>query len=378
MTVATSSPPEGRRAPRRTWMRIATVTAVLAIGGIAAIALYTSRSPSGMHNPLVADPHDNLSLRANLDDQKVVVIARPHPLPVRGDPEVVLGSIERLTTFRCSTNSLGLRGGELTPEPAEGMTRVAVVGDSIVFGHGVEDEQTLPAQLEQQLAADGRFEVVNGGMPALDSASTLRLLEGRILPLQPHAVVILVGNNDLVQRFEEPRVLELMTFRLPEWAQRSLLDSFAANLGAMVGACRRAGAAPLLVVPPNGTFYPFPESRLIVDVIERIGRRDGVPVFDASELVRREEAREGLVLEDAKSQQRLVQIEGGRRTVLLTADVQAQRPYFVADEIYAYLEAQKVSQRLLYDGCHPTAEGNAQIAAALAPEVRAVLADPSR
>ena len=50
---------------------------------------------------------------------------------------------------------------------ATGATRMAVLGDSIAFGWGVEDGETYPARLEAILNArgPGRVEVVNAGFP---------------------------------------------------------------------------------------------------------------------------------------------------------------------------------------------------------------------
>ena len=56
-------------------------------------------------------------------------------------------------------NRLGLRG----PEPASGEKLALIVGDSSVFGDGVDDHQTMAAQLERAL--DGRMKVQNGGVP---------------------------------------------------------------------------------------------------------------------------------------------------------------------------------------------------------------------
>ncbi len=73
-----------------------------------------------------------------------------------------------------TTNSLGLRGPELAPRSAK--FRIAVLGDSHIFGSGLADDQTLPARLQAELnslvGAD-RFEVVNASSPAHNTVQEL-------------------------------------------------------------------------------------------------------------------------------------------------------------------------------------------------------------
>lgn len=65
-------------------------------------------------------------------------------------------------------NNHGLRGPDFTPRPAPGTLRVAVVGDSYVFGLGVGDDETLPMRLQARLPPPrhaARLEVLNLGIP---------------------------------------------------------------------------------------------------------------------------------------------------------------------------------------------------------------------
>ena len=77
-------------------------------------------------------------------------------------------------------NRWGLRGGDFAEEKAAGSVRVAVIGDSFVFGSGVEAHATLPAKLEARLRA--RFpelrelEVLNLGVPGNNLASHLAMV----------------------------------------------------------------------------------------------------------------------------------------------------------------------------------------------------------
>lgn len=72
---------------------------------------------------------------------------------------------------KVATNSLGLRGAkEIDKQKQEGVYRILVVGDSMTFGWGVEDNETFSAVLERNLNAaaeeigtNKKFEVINAG-----------------------------------------------------------------------------------------------------------------------------------------------------------------------------------------------------------------------
>lgn len=69
-------------------------------------------------------------------------------------------------------NSLGMRGGEIGSKQV-GERRVLVVGDSLVFGYGVQAHEALGQQLQEQLAAVGIAATVgNGGMPGIGTRET--------------------------------------------------------------------------------------------------------------------------------------------------------------------------------------------------------------
>lgn len=72
-------------------------------------------------------------------------------------------------------NELGLRQGPVKPEPAPGVERISIVGDSFIFGPPVDDRETIPAQL--QAIAGERFEVVNISAPGYGTGQQFRLIE---------------------------------------------------------------------------------------------------------------------------------------------------------------------------------------------------------
>jgi lysophospholipase L1-like esterase len=98
---------------------------------------------------------------------------------------------------RMTTNSIGLRDGEVAvPKPA-GTYRILAVGDSYVEGYGVSDGQPFADLLEQELNArppagtrSTRYDVVNAGVWAWGPGNEYLWLRQEGLQLQPDLVVV--------------------------------------------------------------------------------------------------------------------------------------------------------------------------------------------
>jgi lysophospholipase L1-like esterase len=120
------------------------------------------------------------------------------PGPSLDLPYVLRPNVETtLLGIPVRTNALGFRGDAVEPVRAPGVRRVAVVGDSVVFGQTVAEDDTVSAALARRLAAaGGRWEVINAGVPGYDAVSEARLLERTVLPLRPEAVVVGTSLND--------------------------------------------------------------------------------------------------------------------------------------------------------------------------------------
>jgi hypothetical protein len=103
---------------------------------------------------------------------------------------------------RVRVNSLGLRGPELAPkEPGE--RRVLFLGDSLTYGQGVADDETVPAALERALRvrdAAHRWSVVNAGHRAYGTSSELGLLEELGAEIRPDVVLLGWYWNDVSER----------------------------------------------------------------------------------------------------------------------------------------------------------------------------------
>lgn len=104
--------------------------------------------------------------------------------------------------FQVDVNSFGFRGSEIAiPKPA-GVFRIFALGESTTFGwKGVRShEEAWPALLEEKLRAaypDRQFEVVNAGVPGYTSIEQRINFMLRVSHLEPDAILIYHGNNDL-------------------------------------------------------------------------------------------------------------------------------------------------------------------------------------
>ncbi len=136
-----------------------------------------------------------------------------------------------------SINSLGMRGPEIkTKQPGE--RRILVVGDSLPFGYGVSDEETMCHRLQSRMNADGhRIIVGNGGIPGMGNfESTLRILD--LAPdFEPDAVLmcIYLGNDALDNRIREVEVVGGLRFT-GAWAQL-MRTSWRARMAARFQSC---------------------------------------------------------------------------------------------------------------------------------------------
>ena len=96
-------------------------------------------------------------------------------------------------SYDLNINSLGLRGPEITPAKPAGVRRIAVLGDSFVWGIGAADAELFTTLLAEALPAT---EVLNFGVAGY-SPIQYHLLTEKVLALEPDVVVIsfCLGND---------------------------------------------------------------------------------------------------------------------------------------------------------------------------------------
>lgn len=126
---------------------------------------------------------------------------------------------------RVDTNRHGFRTRELDETAPPNTVTILGLGDSLMFGHGVGNDETYLAELEQRLdarRADRSWRTVNTAAPGYNTVMEVALLRARGLAFQPDIVVLGVCANDYAPpeyvrlaedpwRFDKSYVLDLVT-----------------------------------------------------------------------------------------------------------------------------------------------------------------------
>ena len=103
-----------------------------------------------------------------------------------------------------TVNALGFRGEEFTLEKPPGEVRILMLGDSFVYGSFVEDQETYPFRLQQELAGPcSGIRVINAGVPG-STILTHRAMMERGLALDPDLVILSFTENDVSDLASEP------------------------------------------------------------------------------------------------------------------------------------------------------------------------------
>lgn len=99
-------------------------------------------------------------------------------------------------TESVTINNLGLRGHQISLKKEK--NRVILLGDSMVFGHGVRDDETMSFHLETLMAqGHSQAEVINAGVKGYGIDQEYKLLQ-RLLKLDPDYVVWFLYSNDFI------------------------------------------------------------------------------------------------------------------------------------------------------------------------------------
>jgi lysophospholipase L1-like esterase len=250
-------------------------------------------------------------------------------------------------------NRLGYRG----PAPDSGERRVALLGDSIAFGLGVQEEETLGSLLQRGFDAGSppSARVSSFAIPGYDLIDTTEAFEQDAIPWSPTDTILQVTHNDFGER------------------NRQLASSFSKTgwIHSLAGGRRlrqlwghwRGG---LPGDPPR-----WPDPRAVAEA-EHWRRRVESGTDDAAVALRRISA----LLEMAG--------RGGARTVLVWTPLEAEardgRPDSIAARLREtaegagaeFVDATEVlhprtGPSRTRDGVHPTAEGYSALARAIQP-----------
>lgn len=143
------------------------------------------------------------------------------------------GYAVRIPPTRICGNAAGFRDYNYTVEKPSGVFRVVMLGDSFVFGWGVELEDTLPKKLEDILN-EGKtsysYQVLNFGFPGLGTEEEVEMLKLRAVRYDPDMVIILFlpddfSNESIVRDLYEAKIAEYLQkypYRSYERAERDV------------------------------------------------------------------------------------------------------------------------------------------------------------
>lgn len=100
------------------------------------------------------------------------------------------------------TNEHGFRGPEWSEAKGPSTFRVVGIGDSVMFGWGVDGAATYMARLERMLQVPGKtVEVLNCAVPGYNTSQEVATLEQRCLRFEPDVILVGYCTNDWVAPF---------------------------------------------------------------------------------------------------------------------------------------------------------------------------------
>ena len=117
-----------------------------------------------------------------------------------GSSVTYTGWFWRVDPVQHGANQYGYRGFPYDRQPPAGTFRIAVLGDSFVYGQGVGADCTMPVFMESNLA-DRKVpvQVLNFGIPGINLAESIAQYEFFAKNWQPHQVLLVISRNDLAE-----------------------------------------------------------------------------------------------------------------------------------------------------------------------------------
>jgi len=132
---------------------------------------------------------------------------------------------------------------------------VLVVGDSITAGYGVDPGEAWPAQLETLTG----WHVISAGISGDRSAGGVERLPLLLEANAPALVIVELGGNDMLRHVPNAEIV--------------------ANLQAMIGAARSAGAKVVLVAVPQPSAFGVMAGLSAAPFFRDLAERERVPLI---------------------------------------------------------------------------------------------------
>ncbi|UCF32528.1 MAG: hypothetical protein JSV78_09345 [Phycisphaerales bacterium] len=210
--------------------------------------------------------------------------------------------------FSLSTDDRGFRR---MPDVPDAHHTVLFLGDSCLFGVGVDDEQTIPALVQRRMKD---LRCINAAVPGYSSYQGRRLMERMRLPSPPDVVVINFGFNDgapwdhlsdlehmallraeqssILNRLKFPQLLRGLVVQKdassPEQDRpprpRLSDEEFDDQINLIIRLCERVGAKPVLVVWPVRLQMSEAIDQSKHVALKLIAARQRIPLVDAVSL----------------------------------------------------------------------------------------------
>ena len=143
---------------------------------------------------------------AMTDEERIAAAALTRgPFSLAVDPHVAFtmrrGATRKVLNATAHMDAWGMRR-RVGPAAADSATRIAVLGDSVAFGFGIEDDQTIAHQLEDLLAGtmaagQPRPVVFTVACPGWNNHNACRYLKNYLARLRPDIVVFMPVGNDI-------------------------------------------------------------------------------------------------------------------------------------------------------------------------------------
>jgi lysophospholipase L1-like esterase len=144
--------------------------------------------------------------------------------------------------FDVKLNSQGFRDAEFSREKPSGVRRILAIGDSFVYGVGVDEDDSIPRRMEALLNRSGRarYQVFNLGVPGANPTGYAEVAR-RFVACQPDlALLVFYVDNDVslgrfgpagIRRFALWRLFERVSDKLfaeadYAWARNYDIDLF--------------------------------------------------------------------------------------------------------------------------------------------------------